>query len=144
MLIGEYIHTLDDKNRLALPVKFRIHLGKRVVLSPGLDGCIFVFTKDQWRDISAKLSAVSLLKSDTRSFNRFIFGGAVEVEVDSVGRILIPEFLTKRSKLSSRVAIIGVDNRVEIWDEQAWNVYKNNVENQADALAERLGEVGVL
>lgn len=144
MLIGEYIHTIDDKNRLSLPAKFRTEMGKRVVITPGLDGCLFVFTLKQWREISAKLSESSMFQSDSRSFNRFMFGGAVEAEVDAIGRILVPEFLAKRAKLSGRVAVVGVHGRVEIWDEKTWRSYKEQVENKADALAEKLGQVGVL
>ncbi|KKU70736.1 MAG: Protein MraZ [Parcubacteria group bacterium GW2011_GWA2_47_21] len=144
MLIGEYIHTIDDKNRLSLPAKFRAEMGKKVVITPGLDGCLFVFTLEQWQEISAKLAESSMLQSDSRSFSRFIFGGAVEAEIDSIGRILIPEFLAERAKLSGRVAIVGVQGRAEIWDEKAWRSYKEEVEHKADALAEKLGQVGVL
>lgn len=144
MLIGEYTHTIDDKNRLSLPVKFRKELGKKIVITPGLDGCLFGFTMKSWQNISAKLAESSMLQSDTRSFNRFMFGGAVEVEVDSIGRILVPDFLRGRAELTSKVAIVGVQDRIEIWNEKAWVEYKGQVEKQADQLAEKLGQVGVL
>lgn len=144
MLIGEYKHTLDDKNRLSLPAKFRAELGKKVILTPGLDKCLFAFTLKEWSKISERLSESSLLQSDNRSFNRFMFGGAQEIEVDSAGRILIPDFLKARTKLSGKVAIIGVQNRAEIWNERAWAKYKAGVESQADTLAEKLGSVGAL
>lgn len=144
MLIGEYIHTIDDKNRLALPVRFRSELGKKIVLAPGLDNSIFMFSVSEWEKISSKLSENSMLQADNRSFNRFMFGGAHEVEVDSAGRILIPDFLKGRSKLSGKVAVIGVQNRAEIWNERAWAKYKAGVETQADSLAEKLGNVGAL
>lgn len=119
-------------------------MGKKVIVTPGLDGCLFVFTVKQWQIISEKLSESSMLQSDARSFNRFMFAGAQESEVDSIGRILIPEFLQKRAKLSEKVAIIGVETRLEIWDEKEWREYKQGVEKKADALAERLGNIGVL
>ncbi len=144
MLIGEYIHTLDDKNRVSLPVKFRKELGKSMVITPGLDNCLFVFTMKEWEKIAARLSESSLLQSDNRSFNRFMFGGAVQVEVDSIGRILLPDFLKDRANLKSKVVWIGVQNRLEIWNEKAWSEYKQVVEKQADTLAERLGGIGVL
>ena len=144
MLIGEYTHTIDDKKRVSLPVKFRKEMGKKVVVTPGLDGCLFVFTLSQWNKISDKLSQSSMLQADNRSFNRFMFGGAVEIEVDSIGRVLLPDFLTNRASLKSSVAIIGVQDRVEIWNETAWNDYKKVVEKQADSLAEKLGGVGIL
>ena len=144
MLIGEYIHTIDDKNRISLPVKFRKEMGKSIVITPGLDKCLFVFTIKEWQKISGRLSESSLLQSANRSFNRFMFGGAVQVDVDSLGRILIPDFLKERSEIASKAAIIGVDNRVEIWNEKSWKSYKNIVEKEADALAEKLGGIGIL
>lgn len=144
MLIGEYIHTLDDKNRLSLPAKFRKEVGKNLVVAPGLDSCLFVFTEKEWKVISARLSESSILQSDNRSFNRFMFGGAVEVAVDTLGRILIPDFLRERAGLKSKVALVGVQNRIEIWNEKSWEGYKKVVEGKADALAEKLGSIGVL
>ncbi|MEI7480037.1 MAG: division/cell wall cluster transcriptional repressor MraZ [bacterium] len=144
MLIGEYTHTIDDKKRVSLPVKFRKEMGKKVVVTPGLDGCLFVFTLSQWTKISEKLSQSSMLQADNRSFNRFMFGGAVEIAVDSIGRVLLPDFLVDRASLKTSVAIIGVQDRVEIWNDSAWSEYKKVVEKQADSLAEKLGGVGIL
>ncbi len=144
MLIGEYTHTLDDKNRLSLPVKFRKEMGKRVIVAPGLDNCLSLFTEKEWAKISERLGDSSMLTTDNRSFSRFMFGQAVDTDVDANGRILIPEHLKERSKLGSKVVIIGVQNRAEIWNEKAWKDYKQVVDGQADALAEKLGSVGVL
>lgn len=144
MLIGEYTHTLDEKNRLSLPVKFRKEIGKRVVVAPGFDNCLSLFTEKEWEKISEKLAESSMLATDNRSFTRFMFGQAVDTDVDASGRILIPEHLKERSKLGSKVVIIGVQNRVEIWNEKLWKDYKKVVDGQADALAEKLGNVGVL
>ncbi len=144
MLIGEYIHTLDEKNRVSLPAKFRLELGKRVVLAPGLDKSIFMFAVAEWKKISERLAENSMLQADNRSFNRFMFGGAHEVDVDTSGRILIPDFLKERAGLKKTIAVIGVQNRVEIWSEKTWGEYKKVVETQANQLAEKLGGVGVL
>jgi len=144
MLIGEYIHTIDNKNRISLPAKFRKEMGRNIVITPGLDDCLFVFTLKEWKEISGKLSESSMLKADNRSFNRFMFGGAIEVEVDSLGRILIPDFLKSRINLEMKAVVIGVQNRVEIWNEKAWNNYKKVVEREADSLAEKLGQAGAL
>jgi MraZ protein len=144
MLIGEYTHTLDEKNRMSLPVKFRKEMGKSIVVAPGLDNCLSIFTIKEWQKVSDKLSDSSMLASDNRSFSRFIFGQAVIVDVDGNGRILIPENLKIRSNLSTKVVVIGVQNRAEIWNEKAWNGYKLVVEQQADALADKLGQIGVL
>ncbi|MGB8815793.1 MAG: division/cell wall cluster transcriptional repressor MraZ [Minisyncoccia bacterium] len=144
MLIGEYIHTLDDKKRISLPVKFRKEMGKKIVVTPGLDGCLFVFTLSQWKNISVKLSESSMLQADNRSFNRFMFGGAVEAEIDSIGRMLLPDFLIRRARLENKVAVIGVQDRVEIWNEEEWKRFKEKVEGEADQLAEKLGQAGAL
>jgi MraZ protein len=142
MLIGEYIHTIDEKNRMSLPVKFRKEMGKKVIITPGLDQCLFIFTTAEWAKVSKRLSGsetdLSFLKADKRSFNRFMFGRAAEIEVDRIGRILIPEFLKDRIGLKNSAAIVGVEDRVEVWTESAWQQQKEIVEKQAERLAERL------
>ena len=120
MLIGEYIHKVDEKSRISLPVKFRKEMGKKVVITPGLDQCLFVFTMKEWTKVSKRLSDteedLSFLSADKRSFNRFMFGRATDVEVDSIGRILVPDFLKDRISLKEKAAVIGVEDRVEIWN----------------------------
>ena len=144
MLIGEYIHTLDEKKRVSLPVKFRKEMGKKIIITAGLDNCLWLFTIAQWKKISEKLSEFSMLQADNRSFNRYMFGSATEVEVDTIGRILLPEFLVSRAGLKNKVALIGVQDRAEIWNEEKWKEYKNVVEKEADQLAEKLGQAGAL
>src|SRR3989338_374857 len=143
MLIGEYIHTIDEKNRMSLPVKFRKEIGKKMIITPGLGQCLFIFTMKEWEKVSKRLSStdadLSFLKADQRSFNRYMFGRAAEVELDSIGRILIPEFLKDKIGLKNSAAIIGVKDRVEVWNEKAWSENKAIVERQAEQLAEKLG-----
>lgn len=145
MIIGEFRHTIDDKNRLSLPAKFRKEMGKKVVITPGLDSCLFIFTVKEWERISERLSAgeSSILQADNRGFNRFLLGGAVEVEVDAVGRMLLPEHIRERAKLKEKVVFIGVRDRAELWDEETWNAYRRDIESKADALAEKLGKAGI-
>lgn len=142
MLIGEYIHTIDDKNRISLPAKFRKEMGKIIIITPGLDSCLFIFTVKEWEKVAKKLSSsegeLSFLKADQRSFNRNMFGQAVDVEVDSIGRILIPDFLKERAKLKNTGAIIGVQDRIELWNDKIWMIYKKNAEKDAEVLAEKL------
>ena len=142
MLIGEYIHTIDTKNRISLPAKFRKEMGKKVIITPGLDQCLFVFTTAEWLKVSKKLSDsdsdLSFLKRDQRSFNRNMFGQAVDVEVDSIGRILIPDFLKDKIKLNSHAALVGVKDRVEIWNDRTWAEYKKMADKEAEELAEKL------
>jgi MraZ protein len=144
MLIGEYTHTLDDKNRLSLPAKFRKELGSKVVVTNGLDACLFIFSVKEWASFSEELSKLSLVQGDKRKFTRFMLGGATEVEVDSIGRILIPDFLKEFGKLKNKVVVTGVHSRAEIWSEKAWSDYKRAVQKDIDVLAEKLGEVGAL
>ncbi len=146
MLIGEYRHTIDDKNRLSLPAKFRREMGKKVIVTSGLDNCLFIFTMKTWESIAERLSASdsSMLQADNRSFNRYLLGGAVEVEVDQAGRMLIPDYLRERGKLGANVAIVGVRERVEIWDETRWLKYRKEIETKADELAEKLGKAGMI
>jgi MraZ protein len=144
MLIGEYTHTIDEKNRVSMPVKFRKEIGKKIIITPGLGQCLFVFTTKEWEKVSKRLSNsdsdLSFLKADQRSFNRFMFGRAAEVELDTIGRILIPDFLKERIKLSDKAVIVGVQDRIEIWNENAWIECEKGFEKEADQLAENLGK----
>ncbi len=145
MLIGEYTHTIDDKNRVSLPVKFRLSMGKKIVVTPGLDQCLFAFTLKEWQRIAEKIAEnSSMLSADMRSFTRYMFGGAVEAEVDNIGRVLIPDFLRERANLKMRVVLIGVQNRIEMWNDKQWAEYKKGVERAADGLAEKLSGLGII
>lgn len=144
MLIGEYTHSLDEKKRLSLPSKFRKELGKKVVITRGLDNCLFVYSPNAWERISQKLAELPIGQADTRGMSRFMLSGAVEADVDSAGRILIPDFLKEFAGLKNKVVLAGINDRVEIWNEKAWNEYKRHIEKQADTLAEKLGEFGAL
>ena len=139
MVIGEYIHTLDEKNRLSLPAKFRKEMGKKLIIVPGFDKSLFLFTVAEWQKRSARLAESSMFQSNNRSVARFLFGRAVETDVDASGRILIPDLLKAHAGLKQKIALIGVHNRVELWDEKTWDTYKKQVEQNADALAEQLG-----
>ena len=142
MLIGEYIHTIDEKNRVSMPAKFRKELGKKIIITPGLGACLFIFAAKEWIKVSKKLSDsdadLSFLKADQRNFNRYMFGRAAEVEIDSIGRILVPDFLRDRIGLKNSAAIIGVGDRVEVWSDKTWSENKAVVEKQAEQLAEKL------
>ncbi len=142
MLIGEYTHTIDDKNRISLPIKFRKEVGKKVVLTHGLDNCLFLYSLKEWEKISEKLANMSMGQSDTRGFNRFMLAGATEVDVDAVGRMLVPEHLKQFATLDGKAVVTGVHNRIELWNEARWTEYKKKIVAGADALAEKLGEVG--
>lgn len=144
MLIGEYQHTIDDKKRLSLPSKFRKELGKKLVVTRGLEGCLFVYSQKEWASISDRVAELGMGQAATRGFARFFIAGAVEVDVDSAGRILIPDFLKEFAHLAGSVVLAGVQTRVEIWNDKAWGAYKRRIESEADALAENLGEIGAI
>ncbi|MBI2048115.1 MAG: division/cell wall cluster transcriptional repressor MraZ [Parcubacteria group bacterium] len=144
MLIGEYKHIIDTKKRLSLPAKFRKELGKNIVITKGLDTCLFIYSPKNFQRFLERLKELSVGKSDTRRFNRFVLGGAVDSQIDSLGRILVPDFLKEFAELKNTVVLIGVNDRVEIWDENNWNEYRTQSEKEADILAERLGEIGAL
>lgn len=144
MLIGEYTHTVDDKKRISLPAKFRKEVGSKVVITHGLDNCLFLYPMKEWEKIAEKLSNLSMGQSSSRNFNRFLLAGAVETDVDSIGRILIPDFLKEYANLKNKVVITGVHNRIEFWNDKTWTEYKKRVEKEVDILAEKLGEVGMI
>lgn len=144
MFIGEYEHSLDEKKRISLPKSFRKDLGQKVVMTRGLDNCLFVYSRANWEKVAAKLQGLSFAQADTRGFNRFILSGAAEVEVDSAGRILIPEHQKEFAGLKKNVVFAGVSDRVEVWDASRWNTYKARIEKQAERMAETLGQIGAL
>ncbi len=144
MFIGEYSHTLDTKKRISLPAKFRREVGSSVVITRGLDSCLFMFPNKAWEGIAHKLSNLPVGQADTRGMSRFLLAGAVEAEVDAAGRILIPDFLKDFAKLDTRVILAGVAERVEIWNEELWEAYKRQIEGSADQMAQTLGDLGIL
>jgi MraZ protein len=144
MLIGEYLHTLDSKKRISLPAKFRKEVGRKVVITRGLDACLFMYPEKAWGKIAEKVANLPVGQADTRGMSRFLLAGAVETEVDSAGRILIPDFLKDFADLKSRVVLAGVNDRVEIWNERVWDEYKRRIERGADQMAQTLGDLGIL
>lgn len=143
MLIGEYSHTIDTKKRLAIPSKLRKEFGDRAIITRGPNNCLFLYPAEQWQKVTDKLSTLSMGQGDTRSFSRLIFSGAMEVELDQLGRVLVPDYLKTYANLSSRVTIVGVNDRLEVWDDERWMNYKREVERNMDMIAEKLGELGL-
>lgn len=144
MLIGTYTHDLDPKKRLTLPSKWRADLGKKVVVTKGLDSSLFVFGIDEWEKVATSLSQSGFGNKDTRDFNRFMLGNAFETDVDAAGRIVIQDSLKEFAKLTEKVVLVGMYSRLELWDEAAWNQVTAKVSGEADALASKLSDLGVL
>ncbi|MFZ6035899.1 MAG: division/cell wall cluster transcriptional repressor MraZ [Patescibacteria group bacterium] len=143
MFIGEYHHSIDEKGRLAVPVKFRRELAKGAVVTRGLDNCLFLYTATEWKVLADKLAKLPISKANTRAFARLMLAGAMDVEIDGQGRIVVPDYLRTYAGMKKKVVIAGLYNRLEIWDETKWDQYKAGTEKQSGDIAEALGELGV-
>jgi MraZ protein len=143
MLIGEYNYSIDDKKRLAIPAKCRQALGKKAVLTRGIDNCLVLYPFPEWEKLSKKLESLPSSASDARAFARIMLAGAVDVALDKLGRILIPDYLKSYAFLKKNVAIIGLSNRIEIWDANRWLNYKEKTEKEIGDMAQRLKELGI-
>jgi len=143
VFIGEYNHTIDSKRRIAIPSKFRARFKKGAVVTRGLDNCLFVYPIDTWKEIAEKLGTMPIGERGTRSFVRLVLAGAFEAEVDSQGRILLPESLVLFAGLGKRAVVAGLFNRLEVWDEKRWNNFKKVAEKNQDKIADELGKLGI-
>lgn len=143
MFIGEYSHNLDEKGRLAIPVKFRRLLSKGAVVTRGLDNCLFLYSKNEWDKLAKKLAALPISQANSRAFARLMLAGAMDVVLDKQGRIIVPEYLRQFAKLSKGVIVAGLLNRLELWDSDEWNAYKIKTEQQSGEIAEQMAELGV-
>jgi MraZ protein len=143
MLIGQYKHTIDVKKRLALPVKFRGELGSKVIVTKGVENCLVVYTEKEWEVMSAKLGNLPISQGEARSFARHLLASAMEVALDKLGRILIPDYLKEYSNLKKNVVVCGLSNRLEIWDEQTWENYSKNAEKGVEEIVSKLGPLGI-
>lgn len=143
MFIGEYNYSIDEKKRLAVPAKFRQLLGTKAVITRGLDQCLFLYSAKEWGNLAKKLAQLPLSQADARGFARLMLTGAMEVDFDNLGRILVPDYLKGYALLKKKVIVAGVYNRIEIWDEVKWQTYKKKTENTVGDIAERLKELGV-
>lgn len=143
MFIGEYSHNLDAKGRLAIPAKFRSMLKKGAVVTRGIDNCLFLYSKTEWEKIAKKLAQLPISQAKARAFSRLMLAGAMDVDFDSQGRIMLPEYLRSFAGLNKKAIVAGLYDRLEIWDESAWNKYKIGTEKESAQIAEALGELGV-
>lgn len=138
MFMGEFHHSIDDKARLVLPSKFRDELGDIFIITRGLEGCLFVYSKNEWINIVSKLKELPFTKKDARAFLRFFLSGAIECQVDKQGRVALPSSLVNYADLKNKCVVIGVNDRLEIWSEEAFNNYFNQNINNISDLAEDL------
>ena len=143
MFIGEYTHNLDNKGRIAIPAKFRDKLSSGVIITRGLDQCLFVYSKNEWEILAQKLTKLPLSQANSRAFVRLMLAGAMDSVLDSQGRILVPDYLRSYARLKKQVIVAGLYNRIEIWDVDIWKEYKAKTEGSSDEIAEKLGELGI-
>ena len=142
MLIGQYGHSLDGKNRLFIPARLRQNV-RRFVITSGLEGCLFVYTPENWKKITERLKTLPLTKADARKFLRTFLSGANECPVDDQGRILIPKTLCSYANIRKEVIVVGVLDRIEIWSKSNWERYQKEAEKQFVEVAEKLVDLGI-
>lgn len=143
MFIGEYSHSIDQKGRMAIPVKMRGKLSDGAVVTKGLDSCLFVYPKNEWEKLAEKLAGLPISDTKARAFARNLLAGAMELEFDKQGRVLLPGYLRQYASLSGNAIIAGLYNRVEIWNEKSWNEYKNKIETNTEEITEHLSQLGI-
>ena len=143
MFIGEYTHSIDIKKRLAIPVKFRRDLGRQGVITRGLDGCLWLYPMREWEVLADKLGKLPIAQAEARGFARAMLAGASEVELDRLGRVLVPDYLKTYASLQKNVVVTGIYNKIEIWDEGRWHSYKTKAEKEVEKMAGELGSFGV-
>lgn len=143
MFLGEYQHSLDIKARVIVPAKFREELGPKFVATKGLDHCIFLYPMDEWTVIENKIRSLPFTRTDVRSFARFFFSGASELEIDKQGRVLLPQNLREYANIEKELVIIGVGARVEIWSSETWASYNQTTESSYGVFAESLVDLGL-
>lgn len=143
MLLGEYRHNVDAKGRVSVPSKFRSDLGQSFVVTKGLDNCLFMYSKTEWETFENKLKTLPLTNQDARTFMRFFFAGATEVEVDKQGRINIPQVLREYANITKDVVIVGVATRAEIWDSENWDKYTSSDSLNVSQIASQMSNLGI-
>jgi len=143
MFIGEYSHNLDEKGRLAVPKKFRSDLAKGAVVTRGLDNCLFLYTKKEWQKLAEKLASLPFAQANTRAFARLMLAGAMDVEIDKQGRVVLPEYLRSFANIKKEVVVAGLYSRLELWDSGKWTEYKKHTEAESNQIAEQMAELGV-
>jgi len=143
MFLGEFYHTIDNKGRVSIPAKFRQLLLEGAVVTRGLDRCLFVYSRTEWGKLAEKISALPISQSNSRAFARLMLGGAMDVEIDKLGRVIIPEYLRQYADVKRDVVLVGLFNRIEIWDKEEWSRYRKSTESQSGDIAEKLGELGI-
>ena len=143
MFIGEYKYNLDSKNRLALPSKFRKLFKDGAVITKGLDNCLFIYTAKEWKKLVDKLASLPISQAKSRAFSRMMLAGAMDVNLDGQGRVILPDYLRTFASLNKKVILAGLYNRMEVWDEKLWSKYQRTSEKDTNEMAEGLVDLGI-
>lgn len=143
MLIGEYEHSLDAKGRVIMPAKLREDMGEKFILTKGLDGCLFGFSQKEWANFEEKLKTLPLTNKNARDFVRFFLSGATECEMDKQGRFLVASNLREYAEMDKEIVVIGVGNRIEMWNKEKWTVHNSDENISADEIAEKMDFLGI-
>ncbi len=144
MFLGEYQHTIDIKGRLSIPAKFRQLLSEGAVITRGIgDHCLFIYSKTEWEKLAEKISSLPVGQANSRALQRLVLAGAMNVEIDKLGRVLVPEYLRSYAGIKRAVVLAGLFNRIELWDGEEWERNKKNIEGSSGEIAEKLGELGI-
>ena len=143
MLIGEYEHSIDAKGRLIMPAKLKEDIGEKFVITKGLDGCLFVYSQNEWKLFEEKLRTFPLTNKDARALMRFFLAGAMECEIDKQGRFLITSNLREFAGIEKEVVIVGVLNKIELWSKEKWTAYSEKENMEADEIAEKMSNLGI-
>lgn len=142
MFIGEFSHSIDEKGRLSVPVKFRAELAGGSVLTRGLDGCLWLYSNAEWEKIATEVSNLPITQKNARSFSRFVLSGAMDLKLDKAGRVNIPKYLSDYAGIKGKVVVTGMHNRLEIWADEKWQKFKTEMEKNSDEVAEGLENLG--
>lgn len=142
MFIGEYQHNLDEKGRVSLPVKFRAKLASGCVVTRGIDKCLWVYSLEEWEKLAQRISTLPITQKDSRNFSRLILSGAMDLNIDKLGRINLPNYLKDYAGIKKKVVVTGVYSRIEIWPEESWSKFKKEMEDNSETIAENLADVG--
>lgn len=143
VLIGEYEHSLDAKGRVIMPAKLREDMGEKFILTKGLDGCLFGFSQKEWANFEEKLKTLPLTNKNARDFVRFFLSGATECEMDKQGRFLVASNLREYAEMDKEIVVIGVGNRIEMWNKEKWTVHNSDENISADEIAEKMDFLGI-
>jgi len=143
MFLGQYEHTIDEKNRLTLPSRFRAELEGGVVVTRGIDHCLWIFPEKKWGELASKIDSLPLTQKDSRAFSRLMFSGAVDAVPDRQGRVRIPDYLLRYAGIDGDVVVVGLNSKIEVWSRERWSVQEAYVEEDPEGIAAQLYDLGI-